>query len=104
MESATALNQHAIVANYMSTQNAADSPIVQFWHVMLKRRWTVIACFVIVVTLAAIASFKMTPLYMASAQMAINRENSEFLGFKNLSSPMERTRKHRRPSIRRFES
>jgi len=53
---------------------------VDYWRMILKYKWTIIACTVVVATLAAIVSFRMTPVYMASGQLAIYRESSDSLG------------------------
>ena len=57
-----------------------------FWRIFLKRKWTVIATAIIVFTLAAIATFRMTPMYDAVARVAINREGPDMLGFKDSGS------------------
>ncbi|HSG05672.1 MAG TPA: Wzz/FepE/Etk N-terminal domain-containing protein, partial [Nitrospiria bacterium] len=44
-------------------------------HVLKKRKWTTIVCFVIVVSTVTIASFKARPVYKATAQILIEREN-----------------------------
>ena len=43
--------------------------------VILKRKWTVITCFVILVTTVTIGTFKMEPVYKATCQVLIEREN-----------------------------
>ncbi len=43
--------------------------------VILKRKWTVITFFIILVTTATIWSFKMEPIYKATCQILIEREN-----------------------------
>ncbi len=53
------------------------------WRIFVKRKWTVIATALIVFTLAAIATFRMTPMYDAVARVAINREAPDMLGFKD---------------------
>jgi len=46
-----------------------------YLNVILKRRWTVITCFVVLVTVVTIASFKMEPVYKATCQILIERDN-----------------------------
>jgi succinoglycan biosynthesis transport protein ExoP len=58
--------------------------LLDYWHVLLARRWTVLAVFVTIVTVTAIATFKQTPIYRASATIQIDRENSNVLSFKEV--------------------
>ncbi|HEC68502.1 MAG TPA: polysaccharide biosynthesis tyrosine autokinase [Candidatus Desulfofervidus auxilii] len=46
-----------------------------YLNVILKRKWTIITCFVVLVTIVTIASFKMEPVYKATCQILIEREN-----------------------------
>ena len=57
-----------------------------YWRILLKRRWTVLSTLIIVVTLVAIASFRMAPVYEAVGRLAIYRENTELLNFKDVGS------------------
>src|SRR5947209_7930881 len=59
-----------------------DSPLRMYWHILLKRRWTVIASLVIVVTLAGIINLRMTKLYSGTTRLVVNPPN-DFLGFKD---------------------
>jgi capsular exopolysaccharide synthesis family protein len=56
-----------------------------YWRILLKRRWTVLSAVVIVVTLVAIASFRMAPVYEAVGRIAIYPE-SNLLNFKDSNS------------------
>lgn len=57
--------------------------LLHYWHIILKRKWAAISCVVVITTLAALATFRMTPLYEATGRIAIQRENGDQLGFKN---------------------
>ena len=46
-----------------------------YLNVILKRKWTIITCFVVLVTVVTIASFKMEPVYKATCQILIERDN-----------------------------
>jgi uncharacterized protein involved in exopolysaccharide biosynthesis len=46
-----------------------------YLRVVLKRRWTVIAVFAIIVVTAAIYSFTATPIYQATTRLIIEKEN-----------------------------
>jgi polysaccharide biosynthesis transport protein len=60
-----------------------ESPLVHYWRVLNKRRWTVLATTAIIFTLAVIATLKTTPLYQATSKVAIFPEMPNVLGFKS---------------------
>ncbi|HET8668507.1 MAG TPA: polysaccharide biosynthesis tyrosine autokinase, partial [Terriglobales bacterium] len=60
-----------------------DQTLKKYWLVLQKRRWTVILTLVMVMTIAAIASYKQKPLYAGVSHIAIGRENPDPLGFRN---------------------
>jgi len=66
-----------------------QSPLLHYWRILSKRRWTVLATFGIILALTVIATLKTTPLYQAASKVAIFPENPNALGFKDLenSSP-----------------
>ncbi|MGA8235586.1 MAG: hypothetical protein WB918_03645, partial [Candidatus Sulfotelmatobacter sp.] len=53
-----------------------ESAIRDYLRVLLKRKWTVLACLFTVFSVVAIASLKMTPVYEASGSIAINKPDS----------------------------
>jgi len=63
--------------------------LLDYWHILLKRKWTILACVVIAGTVSAIVSFRMTPQYRAVGKIAINREINDQLGFKDLGGTAE---------------
>jgi polysaccharide biosynthesis transport protein len=66
-----------------------ESPLLHYWRILKKRRWTVLAAASIIFALAVIATLRTTPLYQATSKVAIFPENPNALGFKGLedSSP-----------------
>lgn len=52
----------------------ADFKLGEYWSILRKRKWTIIAAVVIVMTLVAFVSFRATPIYEASGRIAIFRE------------------------------
>src|SRR3989442_14642423 len=58
-------------------QNIAEETVNlrHYWHIILERRWLVVAAFISVFVLSLIYLFKATPIYQASARIQINREN-----------------------------
>ena len=66
-----------------------ESPLLHYWRILKKRRWTVLATLGIIFALSVIATLNTTRLYQATSKVAIFPENPNALGFKDLqnSSP-----------------
>src|SRR3984957_8434354 len=60
-----------------------ESALGEYVRILMKRKWTVLACLVTVFSLVAIASLKMTPVYEASGSIAINKPDSGLVNFSN---------------------
>jgi polysaccharide biosynthesis transport protein len=66
-----------------------ETTIRDYWFILTKQRWTIIAFASVVLILTTIATFKTTPIYDAVGRIAINRESAGALPFKdNSSSPV----------------
>ena len=50
-----------------------------YLRVTLRRRWTVIACFVVVVVTVTVGTFATEPVYRATCQVLIERETPEMV-------------------------
>jgi polysaccharide biosynthesis transport protein len=63
-----------------------ESPlhILDYWHVVVARRWTVLAMLLTVLTLSLLWTFKQTPMYQAQVTIQIDRENPNILSFKDI--------------------
>lgn len=48
--------------------------LASYWNTLLKRRWTVVSIALIVLTITAIVSFKMRPVYRATARVQVDTE------------------------------
>ena len=48
--------------------------LATYWHTLLKRRWTVITVALVVTTIVAIVSFRMRPIYKATARVQVEAE------------------------------
>src|SRR5271169_4935181 len=59
-----------------------ESALGEYIRVLVKRKWTVLACLFTVFSVVAIASLKMTPIYEASGSIEINKPDSG-LNFNN---------------------
>ena len=55
-----------------------------YLQVILRRKWIIIISFIIVLTLVTLYSFKATPIYQATAQLQINKENPNVVSFKEV--------------------
>ncbi len=60
-----------------------ESALGEYVRVLLKRKWTVLACLFTIFSVVAIASLKMTPVYEASGSIAINKPDSGLVNFSN---------------------
>src|SRR5438477_11474916 len=59
--------------------------LLDYWQVVLKRRWTVLACFFIVFATVAIGRLKMTNVYEARVEMESNTEEPQGLKLKEIN-------------------
>src|SRR5260370_18853666 len=66
-----------------------ESPLLHYWLILKKRRWTVAATLGIIFALSVITTLNTTRLYQATSKVAIFPETPNVLGFKGLedSSP-----------------
>jgi len=62
---------------------AEDFLLREYWRILKKKTWVVISTWLIVATLAIVYTLRMTPVYDATGRIAVNRENSLNLGFKD---------------------
>ena len=60
-----------------------ENPLLHYWRIIKKRRWTVLATLSIILALTVIFTLKTTPLYQATSQIAIFPETPNVLGFKD---------------------
>ncbi len=52
--------------------------------VIRKRKWSIIAFLAIIITVVSVASFKMKPVYRATTQLLIEKENPNVLSFEEV--------------------
>src|ERR1700730_1472021 len=60
-----------------------ESPLLHYWRILKKRRWTMAATLAIIFALSAIITLNTTRLYQATSKGAIFPENPNVLGFKD---------------------
>jgi len=61
-------------------QTSAEPALADYWRVLVKRKWTVVATALIVLTLATIYTLRITPTYDAVARLSVNKENPDPFG------------------------
>jgi succinoglycan biosynthesis transport protein ExoP len=59
--------------------------LLSLWRVLVKRKWTVMTFFAIVVTAGMTASFLTTPIYRAKLSLQIERETPKIVEFQNVA-------------------
>ena len=60
-----------------------ESPLLPYWRILKKRRWSVVATLSIILALTIIFTLKTVPLYEATSKVAIFPETPNVLGFKD---------------------
>src|SRR5712672_2757716 len=55
----------------------------EYWRILKKRTWVVVSTWLIIATLVTVYTLHTTPVYDATGRIAVNRENSLNLGFKD---------------------
>jgi len=77
--------------DYLREENILDvspeeSPrLLDYWNVILKRRWAVVTCLLIVFTTVAIGTFKEKPLYAGKVLIEINPVEPQVLSFQQIA-------------------
>lgn len=77
--------------NYLREENILDvspeeSPrLLDYLSVVLKRRWAVLTCLLIVFTTVAVGTFKEKPLYAGRVLIEINPEEPQVLSFQQIA-------------------
>jgi capsular exopolysaccharide synthesis family protein len=61
-----------------------EMSLLDFWRVLVVRRWTILAVFVTAVVFTLISTLKETPIYQASTTLQIDRENPNVLPVKGV--------------------
>jgi exopolysaccharide transport family protein len=77
-------NRGLLTSAYPSI-TAHESALRDYLRVLVKRKWIVISCFVIIPTLVLLASLRMTRIYEASGRIAINRVDTGLMSLKENS-------------------
>jgi succinoglycan biosynthesis transport protein ExoP len=70
--------------SYTPPQEEKEVNLRDYWKVIRKRRWTIIAFFLIVVITTAVGTFSMKPIYRGTTSVQINKENPQIVDFKEI--------------------
>jgi polysaccharide biosynthesis transport protein len=62
---------------------AQESAFGEYVRVIVKRKWTILACLIGIFSVVAIASLRMTPIYEATGSIAINKPDNGLVNFNN---------------------
>ena len=63
-----------------------DSVLRDYFRVLIKRKWTVIATVLVIFTTVTVATLRSTKIYLASGSVAINKSDPTLLSFKDGAS------------------
>lgn len=67
-----------------STPPRKDFDVLEYWHILMKRKWVVVTVTAVLLALAAVRSFTTTPLYRASASILIEEPGSGMMTLQDL--------------------
>lgn len=84
-QAGTELSRSALADAYPAP-SSGQATVVDYWRILHKHKWTVVMSVVVLVSLAALVSFRATPRYDARARIAIHREATDVLGFQDMGS------------------
>ena len=70
--------------SYRSPQEEKEVNLRDYWKVIQKRRWIIIAFFFIVLIATAVGTFTMKPIYRGTVTLQINKENPQIVDFKEI--------------------
>lgn len=62
----------AMEASIVTAQDYVS--LATYWHTLMKRRWTIVTVAIVVTVLAAIISFRMEPIFKATARVQVEAE------------------------------
>jgi len=79
-------------ASYALTQasdreNDSQISLIDYWAILVKRRWILLTALFSVLTLTAINTWNQTPIYRANLKLQIDVEQANILPFKDYASP-----------------
>ncbi len=70
----------------MKSQNN-ELHLLDYWRILLRRRYVAIAFFAAIVGIVAVYSFVVTPVYRCTAQVLLKLENNPAISFTDANTP-----------------
>lgn len=62
-----------------------EPSLLDYWHVLVRRKWTIFAFLLVTLTIVTVFSLRMAPRYEAAGRIAVYRESQDNLGMKGSS-------------------
>ena len=72
---------------YLQQQEEGGVNLLDYWRVVVKRRWIIFSLTLAVLVVTAIATWKATPMYRATIKLQIDPEQQNVLPFKDAIEP-----------------
>ena len=76
------------VIELLPTESDTFASLRAYWDILSRRRWEVLSVVLVVLTIVTIYSFKMKPVYQATARLEIDAETPQIQSLKDLSENM----------------
>ena len=64
----------------MENSDSREFHLVDYWNVLLRRRWVAFTALLVLVTTVTIGSFLITPIYRSVCTIQIEREQPNEIG------------------------
>jgi polysaccharide biosynthesis transport protein len=82
-------------SNPRHVEMAGDAPNLRdYWQVIRKHKWRIIACFLTAIFVTGVIIFSMTPIYTASATLLIERKGPQVVDIKQVLSESVESDEH----------
>ena len=79
------INGHYVREEDILDVSLEESPrLLDYWHIILKRRWAVLTCLLVIFSTVAIGTFKQKPIYAGRILIEINPEEPQVLNFQQI--------------------
>jgi capsular exopolysaccharide synthesis family protein len=76
-----------VIRDWMAEEEEEDSiNLRQYWAVIMRRKWTVLTFFAIVVVAGMTATYLTTPIYRASTTLQIDQEEAKIVQYEQVQS------------------
>jgi polysaccharide biosynthesis transport protein len=72
-----------ISARTIPLEDPQENNFIEYWRVLVKHRWAMLACMLTILTIVAIGTWNATPIYRAKIKIQIDPELTNILPFKD---------------------